>query len=174
MATAVQISLAEYLSTTYRPDREYIDGEAVEKNLGKWEHGRTQIILGMMLAMLEESSGLIGATEWRFQTRPDRVRLPDITLVDSGPQAEILRKAPALTVEILSPGDSYASARRKSQEYIDMGTRALWIIDPVRRTAEAWDGRQWQGVTVLEIAGTPISIALDDLFARVGPTPAWA
>ena len=36
MATSTQISIAEYLATVYRPDCEYIDGELLEKNMGKW------------------------------------------------------------------------------------------------------------------------------------------
>jgi len=40
MATSTQVSLGEYMSTSYRPDREYIDGELRERNVGKWEpHG---------------------------------------------------------------------------------------------------------------------------------------
>jgi len=38
MATQVRISLQEYLATSWRPDREYIDGEVRERNVGKWEH----------------------------------------------------------------------------------------------------------------------------------------
>ncbi len=34
MATAVHIPLSEYLQTTYRPDRDYIDGELKERNPG--------------------------------------------------------------------------------------------------------------------------------------------
>ena len=33
MATATGISLAEYLATDYRPDREYLDGEVVETEM---------------------------------------------------------------------------------------------------------------------------------------------
>ncbi len=42
MATATFLSLGEYLQTTYRPDREYIDGELKERNVGKWDHARVQ------------------------------------------------------------------------------------------------------------------------------------
>ena len=45
MAASTQISLGEYLQTTYRPDREYIDGELREKSMGKYEHSRIQALL---------------------------------------------------------------------------------------------------------------------------------
>lgn len=38
MATPTQISITEYLNTSYRPDRAYLDGEVRERNVGKWEH----------------------------------------------------------------------------------------------------------------------------------------
>jgi hypothetical protein len=40
MATSVLISIEEHLNTSYRPDRESIDGEVVERNMGKWQHAR--------------------------------------------------------------------------------------------------------------------------------------
>ena len=45
MATSTLIPLAEYLKSSYRPDREYIDGELVERNRAEWEHSRIQAYL---------------------------------------------------------------------------------------------------------------------------------
>ncbi len=45
MASATQSSLAEYLDSSYRPDREYLDGEVRERNVGKREHARVQALL---------------------------------------------------------------------------------------------------------------------------------
>ncbi len=38
MAT-LQISLEEYLRTSYHPDRDYVDGEVQVRNLGEFDHG---------------------------------------------------------------------------------------------------------------------------------------
>ena len=35
MTNATRIPVSEYLDTTFRPDREYIDGEMRERNVGK-------------------------------------------------------------------------------------------------------------------------------------------
>jgi hypothetical protein len=35
------------MQTSYRPDREYVDGELLERNVGKWEHGRIQSLLAL-------------------------------------------------------------------------------------------------------------------------------
>lgn len=42
MATAVLISLVEYLRTSYRPDCDYLDGEVVERNFGEFDHSSAQ------------------------------------------------------------------------------------------------------------------------------------
>jgi hypothetical protein len=38
MATISRVRLEEYLDLSFRPDREYVDGEIRERNVGKWEH----------------------------------------------------------------------------------------------------------------------------------------
>jgi len=38
MAASTHISLHEYLHSNYRPDREYLDGELRQRNVGKYEH----------------------------------------------------------------------------------------------------------------------------------------
>ena len=45
MATHAAIPLSEYLATSYRPDRDYVDGELQERNLGEREHALLQLIL---------------------------------------------------------------------------------------------------------------------------------
>lgn len=48
MATT-PVSLKEYLSQTFHPDREYVDGAIVERNLGTQLHGRLQILAAAFL-----------------------------------------------------------------------------------------------------------------------------
>ena len=41
MATApTLISVEEYLSTSYHPDCDYVDGELEERNVGEYSHGK--------------------------------------------------------------------------------------------------------------------------------------
>ena len=42
MSTAALISVEEYLATSYRADRELIDGELVEWNADEFDHSRLQ------------------------------------------------------------------------------------------------------------------------------------
>jgi hypothetical protein len=42
MATDSLISIREYLSTSYRPDCDYVNGIIEERNLGEYDHARLQ------------------------------------------------------------------------------------------------------------------------------------
>lgn len=42
MSAVTLISIGEYLATNYRPDREYIDGEILERNVGELDHSWLQ------------------------------------------------------------------------------------------------------------------------------------
>ena len=47
MATAASlISIEEYLSHTYEPDCDYVDGHLEERNLGERDHSRLHSVLG--------------------------------------------------------------------------------------------------------------------------------
>ena len=76
MATSVQTSISEYLNTSYRPDRGYIDGEILERRIGKWEHSRVQALLTIWFGQHEQSWDVQTATEWRTQVSALRVRIP--------------------------------------------------------------------------------------------------
>ena len=65
MATISQIPLSEYLETSYRPDREYIDGEIRERNVGKFEHARLQALLAIWFGIHQRDWGVIVMTEQR-------------------------------------------------------------------------------------------------------------
>ena len=45
---------------------------------------------------------------------------------------------PILCVEVLSPSNSWTEMRRKIDEYLAVGVREVWIVDPDARTVEAF------------------------------------
>src|ERR1700759_3494622 len=90
MASATQIPVDEYLRTSYRPDREYIDGELRERSVGKWEHARIQYLLAVWFGQHESLWNIVGSTEQRLQVAPARVRVPDLVVVRPGPQPDVL------------------------------------------------------------------------------------
>ncbi len=165
---ACPISIADYLSTSYRPDCEYIDGEILERKMGKWEHSRVQALLAAWLIQHEQLWDIETATGWRTQVSISRVRIPDVVVVRSGSQPDVLVDPPLLVVEILSPDDSYSDTQQRAQDYIRMGVQTIWIIDPESRTARICTGVHWTQTTRLEVAGTPIYVNTETLFAPLG------
>ncbi len=165
MVSATQIPVSEYLQTSYRPDREYVDGEVRERNVGKWEHARLQYLLAVWFGHHEKEWGVVGATEWRTRVSESRIRIPDLVLVPSGPQPDVLIEPPVLVIEILSPDDSYSDLQERSRDYRLMGVQTVWIIDPSTRTGRMCSGDVWAEASRLEVAGTAMYVELGKLFA---------
>jgi len=167
MATAAHISLSEYLETSYRPDCEYVDGELRERNVGKWEHARVQFLLAAWFNQHEKLWGITGSTEQRVQVSPSRVRIPDLVVLAAGPQPDVLTEPPLLVIEILSPDDTYSDTQERAVDYRAMGVEIVWIVDPKTRTGRMCSGVEWTEARQLVVAGTPLSVDLDDIFSRI-------
>lgn len=167
MASVTQIPVSEYLDTTFRPDREYIDGEVRERNVGKWEHARVQWLLAHWFGNHESTWNVIGSTEQRVQVSPTRVRVPDLVVLRPGPQPDILTQPPLLVIEILSPDDTYSDLQERCQDYRQMGVETVWIIDPKTRSGRMCSGAEWLGAKRLEVSRTPIHVHLDELFGQI-------
>src|SRR5579875_1830860 len=108
MAAGTQISVEEYLKTVYRPDCDYVDGLVEERTLGERDHSWIQGSFAAFFRSRYRETGLIAWPEWRFQVKPTRFRVPDLIVTRGKPQDQILRTAPLLCIEILSPEDTPA------------------------------------------------------------------
>lgn len=66
-----------------------------------------------------------------FQLGPDTVCIPDVAFIaaDQTPDFDacIQRFAPALAVVIASPSDRIIEIARKTQQYLEAGTKTVWI-----------------------------------------------
>jgi Uma2 family endonuclease len=172
MASATQIPVSEYLESTYHPDCEYIDGVLLERNVGKWSHARVQWLLALWFGKHEAVWNVIGSTEQRMRVSPTRIRIPDLVLLRPGEQPDVLVAPPLLVIEVLSPDDSYLEMQDRCQDYISMGVRNLWIVDPTTRSGRMYVDNGWVTAEQLEVAGTPIHVDLIQLFTQIDtPTP---
>jgi Uma2 family endonuclease len=168
MAATTQIALSEYLQTSYRPDREYVDGELQERNVGKTDHARVQALLAAWFVAHEADWDVLVTTEQRMKVAADRVRIPDVTVVRPGALSEDVLTAPPLCViEILSPDDTYSRTWEKAQDYRKMGIENIWLIDPETRSGQASTTQGWQDTMEFEIPGTAIRLSLADLFRNL-------
>jgi Uma2 family endonuclease len=167
MPSAVQIGLSEYIETTYHPDCEYIDGKVRERNVGKWQHARLQWISAMWFGHHEAAWNLVGSTEQRVRVSPTRIRIPDLVVLRPGAQPELLIQPPLLVIEILSPDDTYSDLQERCQDYLQMGVQTIWIVDPKTGSGRLCSGQQWVAAERLVVAGTPLHVHLDPLFAQI-------
>ena len=167
MATALHIPLNEYLGISYRPDREYVDGEIRERNVGKWEHARLQWLLAAWFFAHEKQWGITGSTEQRVRVSENRVRVPDLVVLTAGAQPEVLTDPPLLVIEILSPDDTYSDTQERAQDYREMGVETVWIIDPKTRTGRMCSGAEWVEASRLEVKGTPLYVNLSEIFSQM-------
>ena len=167
MATTTHIPLSEYLRTSFRPDREYVDGELRERNVGRFEHARIQALLTIWFGIHEREWGIIVITEQRIQVAESRVRIPDLTVTMAGPQPDTLVDPPLLVIEILSPDDSYSDTQERAQDYREMGVEIVWIIDPKTRTGRMCTGASWVEARRLTVAGTPLFVELGEIFSQI-------
>ena len=165
MATSTRLSLSHYNKTIYHPDREFVDGVLLDRNVGKWEHARLQVLLAGWFLSQEKNRGVKVATEQRVQVSPTRVRIPDVMLVSRGVQPEVTVDPPVLVVEILSPDDSYTETQSRSADYLSMGVGCIWIIDPTSRTGRQCTQDTWTAAERLSVPGTRIEVSLLELFA---------
>ena len=71
---------------------------------------------------------------------PQTVRAPDASFVRAdrlpveGIGPGLLKLAPDLAVEVLSPSESASELEEKLDDYSACGTPLVWVVDPVRRT----------------------------------------
>ncbi len=167
MGTLTAISMEVYDRTSYRPDREYIDGELRERNVGKWEHARLQWLLAQWLGNNEQAWGVMGSTEQRTRVSATRICIPDLVVLRPGTQTAILTAPPLLVIEILSPDDTYTDTQQRAADYLRMGVPMIWVIDPETRTGRMCHEDTWTEAHRLEVPGTPIYVDLHEIFRHM-------
>jgi Uma2 family endonuclease len=164
------ISIEEYLSTTYRPDVDYVDGEIEERNLGEFDHADLQFGIANLLRNKQKDWSIRVVGENRVQVSPTRVRIPDVcVLAASLPRERIIRTPPLLCVEVLSPRDSLKSMRKRVQDFFDMGVKDIWIFDPETRTAHVCTAttKKEHKTGTLRVNGTKIELSVEEVFATL-------
>jgi Uma2 family endonuclease len=169
MSTAHLVSVQEYLSTSYRPDCDYVEGVIEERNLGEHDHSYLQALLAELLGPWARSNGYKCLTEQRVQVKESRFRIPDLCLISKSDRDRVTMRPPLLCVEILSPEDRQSRMTVRLDDYLAMGVTECWVIDPELRRGwvysragliPAIDG-------VLKLSGTDLVADLNPLFAQL-------
>ncbi len=162
------IPVEKYLRTMYHPDRDYVDGHLEVRNVGNWEHSDWQSALLVFLRTHARDWGIYAVAECRLQVRIDNFRIPDVMVVSREHKPEpIIREAPVLCIEVLSPRDTVKRIMYRVEDYIAMGVKAVWVLDPKRSDVLVVTARESRYVNtrVLTVEGTPIRVDLDEIAA---------
>lgn len=171
MSTTTLVPIETYLKTSYRPDREYIDGEVQERNLGEYEHGRIQALLSALFLVNESAWGVRTITDWRTQVSATRFRVPDLVIIDTeSPREAILTHAPLIAIEILSPEDTFSRMRQRVEDLQKFGTQHIWVIDPEERIGYICHTplfREWEATRHFTVPERGIVVDLEQVFARL-------
>ena len=163
------IPLSEYLHEVYRPDREYVDGSLLERNVGEREHSAWQTAITRLLSRFRASADVRVFAELRFQVAAERFRVPDILVLSrDAPIENIITHPPLLCVEILSPEDRFGRMNERLADYARKGVQAVWVCDPEKRLCYQCSGdtfEHWTSTATLTVPGTPISVTVEEILA---------
>lgn len=171
MATSPLISVSEYLHSDWSPDREYVDGEVQERNLGEYDHASLQNYLLFLFQTNAQRWQVKARPELRVQVAAQRFRVPDVTVLrHDHPAEQIITTPPLLAIEILSPEDRFGRMDQKITDYLQMGIKAVWVIDPLAKCGYDCHGghlSMWRLSDRIRVAETAIEIDVPTLFASL-------
>ena len=160
---------------------ELVRGDLVVMAPAGARHGYVAHRLSLFIGnhVLDRDLGRVFAAETGFLLRrdPDTVRAPDVAFVaadrlgEGDPPSGFLQMAPDLAVEVVSPSDSPAAVRAKVQDWLEAGTRLVWVVYPDSRSVTVHrPPRRPEELSETDmLSGSPalpeFAVAVRDLFA---------
>jgi Uma2 family endonuclease len=143
----------------YRTD--LVRGQLVREPQPGEEHGLLEVRLSHRLYEFVEAQGLgivLGPVGYRLEEEPPTVRAPDLSFLSHArleggyPVRRFRRIAPDLAVEIVSPSNRTRDLVEKAHQFLDAGSRLVWVVNPLRRTVTVHRSRS--DVAVLRVEDT--------------------
>src|SRR5580698_7648675 len=141
MGTKAAMPVEQYLHTSFPDlDKEYRDGEVVERSLPTFLHGKTQGLIAAFFVALRRMHSLYVCTETRMRLRPDLYLIPDVAVFHPTAPSEVPDFPPLIVIEILSPDDRLSAVREKLEEYRAWGVVHVWLVDPYSKRMYTCNG----------------------------------
>ncbi len=147
MSTTTQTHLMTAEELMNLPDSPYrhelIKGELLTMPPPGFPHGTVTMNLSILLGSYVKKNNLghvAAEMGFKLESDPDTVLAPDISFiarhrVGIRPEGYPLGP-PDLAVEVLSPGTRKTQVERKTALWLELGTKAVWNVDPRKRTVE--------------------------------------
>jgi Uma2 family endonuclease len=167
-ATRSLISVEEYLTTVYRPDCDYVDGEVLERNMGERDHAWLEAAVTAFFFVRRKEWNITVLTEMRVQVQATRFRIPDVCIVLGDTEERILTRPPFLCIEILSPDDRWVRVKARINDFLAMGLPYVWVLDS--QTRQAYVATPAEGLRevkdgVLRTENPAFHVSLSELFS---------
>lgn len=171
MKAASLISVEDYLGTSYRPDRDYHEGELEERNLGEKDQSALQREIIFFFRSRQQEWKTFSFPEQRLQIGPRNFRVPDVCVtIGKAPDEQVFSAPPFICIEILSKDDSLERLQARIDDYLSFGVAYVWVINP--RTRRAWSytgtGIEEARSGVLRTQDPDLAVPLAELFAGLG------
>lgn len=125
------------------PGYEYAKGELIPMSPATRRHGKISVSIIRYLDryVYENGLGELYTAETIFQVG-DRMMKPDVAFVSTdrleGDEDKTFPIPPDLAIEVISPTDVHYRIVRKAFDYLEAGTRLVWVLDPVAKTVTVY------------------------------------
>jgi Uma2 family endonuclease len=166
MAAKALVTVEKYLCTSFDgPDREFVDGDIVERNAGDKQHSRVQGRMVVLFSLCGKTTPLFCYPELRIKLSAARYRVPDVAVFSpSEPVEDVPSTPPLIAVEIVSPDDRHSDIIGKLEEYRAWGIPHVWLIDPRLRKIYVYTQAGLQAVESFQAAEIGASMPAGEIF----------
>lgn len=127
---------------------EIVEGKIVEMAPTQQEHGYTSGDIVVLLGSYVRSKdlGKVTTAELGFMLReePLLVRCPDVAFIGKervakkGYRKGYFNGAPDLAIEVISPGNTAVEINEKIAEYLEAGSKLVWVVYPDREEVQVY------------------------------------
>jgi Uma2 family endonuclease len=126
------MTVEEYLHTSFEnPDKEFRDGELVERGCPDTAHGLAQALLGAFFESARRTHQLFPCFSVRLCICREIYLVPDVAVFyPDEPVVPFPDSPPFLVAEVLSPEECFGRVRDKLEEYRNWGVKHVWLVDP--------------------------------------------
>lgn len=165
MGANTALSVEQYLATSFPDlDKEYRDGELVERAVPDNLHSKTQGLLAGFFVALRKTRSVFVRPELRLKIRPNLYLIPDVSVFyPSEPAVRYPDTPPLVAIEILSPDDKLKDVREKLEIYRGWGVPHVWLVDPHSKRMYTCDAGLME-VPTLRIPELSIELTPSEVF----------